>query len=66
MDNSNATFTPPDFVELPPVETIAVVREEGKIGLDVSYASPDGRRLTIRVVLNTGQAHALSEQLAGS
>lgn len=64
MDNSNPTFTPPDFVELPPVEHVAVVREEGKIGMDVTYASPDGRRLTIRLLLSAEQARAMSQQLA--
>lgn len=64
MDNSNSTFTPPDFVELPPVEQVAVVREGKKIGMDVSYVSPDGRRLTIRIVLNAEQASALAQQLA--
>jgi hypothetical protein len=64
MNNSNSTFTPPDFVELPPVEQVAVVREGDKIGMDVSYVSPDGRRLTIRIVLNAEQASALAQQLA--
>jgi len=64
MDNANSTFTPPDFVELPPVEHAAIVREGEKIGMDVSYVSPDGRRLTIRIVLNAEQASALAQQLA--
>lgn len=63
MENSNSSFTPPDFVELPPVEQIEVVRDGDKTGLDVSYVSPEGRRLTIRVVLSEDQANKLSQQL---
>lgn len=64
MNDSDTTFTPPEFVELPPVEQIEVVREGEKVGMDVSYASPEGRRLTIRVVLTPEQASKLSQQLA--
>lgn len=63
MDNSNTTFTPPQFVELPPVEQIEVVHDGDMTGVDVSYISPEGRTLTIRIVLSADQVKTLSQQI---
>lgn len=63
MDNSRTAFTRPQFVELPPVKEIEVVHDGDVTGVDVSYVSPEGRTLTIRIVLNADQAKELSQQL---
>ena len=63
MDNSKTAFTRPQFVELPPVKQIEVVHDGEMTGVDVSYVSPEGRTLTIRIVLSADQVETLSQQL---
>ena len=61
---NDSTFTPPDFVEFPPVERVNVVQDGEKTSLDVRYISPEGREITMRIVLNAEQARELSQNLA--
>lgn len=64
MEDAPETFTPPQFVELPPSKEVAVVKEGDTIGIDVTYVSPEGRQLTVRVILDNAQAATLIRDLA--